>query len=46
MQLALRWLNVGLCLCVFALTGIPGWIMPSYRLGAGAIFSAEHDQPS
>ena len=46
MQLVRRWLNIGLSLCVFALTGIPGWTLPSYRFGASAIFAADQDQPS
>ena len=45
MQLVMRWLNVGLSLGVFALTGIPGWTSPFYRLGAGAILRAEQNQP-
>ena len=45
MQLVRRWLNISLSLCVFALTGIPGWTTPFYQLGAGAIFEAEQDQP-
>jgi hypothetical protein len=48
MQLARRWLGIGLSLGVFALTGIPGWTLPFHASGAGAILAADaadRDQP-
>ena len=44
MHLVRRLLPVAVSLCVFALTGIPGWTMPSNATGAGALPAEENDQ--
>lgn len=45
MHLVRRLLPVVVSLCMFALTGMPGWTLPSYAMGAGALLAEEDDQP-
>jgi len=43
MHLVRRLLPVAISLCVFALTGVPGWTFPSGAIGAGALSPKQHD---
>jgi hypothetical protein len=40
-----RLLYIGLSLCMFAVTGIPGWTSPFSAVGTGAFFAQAQDQP-